>query len=194
MEPREYRAGLAEVLKYGVIREPAFFAWQEAHAEALARGEPEAVAQAVHESCRIKAEYVRADEFERGVRAHLNYGHTFGHALERETRYERYLHGEAVAIGMRMAADLARRTGALVDGDLIRRQDALLARFGLPTIHSAEDAIAEARLLAAHCAIDKKVSAGRIRFVLPIRLGEVAIVEDPDPEAVLAAFASAIAD
>jgi 3-dehydroquinate synthase len=193
MDRREYRAGLAEVLKYGVIRDPAFFAWQEAHAEALAGGDPAAVAHAVAESCRIKAWYVAEDETEQGVRAHLNYGHTFGHALERETRYTRYLHGEAVGIGMRMAADLAKRLGMLTDATLIPRQDALLARFGLPLTHPTVDAAALATTLAGHCALDKKVAAGRMRFVLPTRMGEVVTRELADVNAVEAAFAGAMA-
>ena len=192
MDPREYRAGLAEVLKYGVIKDPAFFAWQEAHADALARGEPAAVAHAVAESCRIKAWYVAEDETEQGARAHLNYGHTFGHALERETKYTQYLHGEAVGIGMRMAADLAKRLGMLSDATLIPRQDALLARFGLPTTHQAADAAALAKVLTGHCGLDKKVAAGRMRFVLPTRLGEVETREIGQVDLVEAAFAGAL--
>lgn len=192
MDKREYRAGLAEVLKYGVIKDPAFFAWQEANAEALAKGEPAAVAHAVAESCRIKAWYVTEDETEQGVRAHLNYGHTFGHALERETRYTQYLHGEAVGIGMRMAADLAKRLGMLSDTTLIPRQDALLAKFGLPTTHAASDPAALAKVLTGHCGLDKKVAAGRMRFVVPMRLGEVVTQEISDQDAVASAFRSAV--
>ncbi len=192
MDRREYRAGLAEVLKYGVINDPAFFVWQEANAEALERGEAAAVAHAVAESCRIKAWYVAEDETEQGVRAHLNYGHTFGHALERETEYVRYLHGEAVAIGMRMAADLAQRCGFLTDATLIARQDALLRRYQLPMHHGAVDPAAEARTLAAHCALDKKVQRGRTRFILPRRMGVVELIEAPEADAVIAAFASGI--
>ena len=190
MDQREYRAGLAEVLKYGVIRDPAFFAWQETHAEALAAGDSAAVAHAVAESCRIKAWYVAEDETEQGVRAHLNYGHTFGHALERDTSYRTFLHGEAVGIGMRMAAVLARRLGLLSDDDLIRRQDALLTRYRLPLVH--RDGGAAAARLAGHCALDKKVAAGRMRFVLPSRLGVVAVHEVSDLPAVEAAFAGAL--
>ncbi len=193
MEPREYRAGLAEVVKYGVIRDPAFFHWQEAHAEALAGRDPAAVAHAVALSCRIKAAYVAEDEFEQGVRAHLNYGHTFGHALERETLYQRYLHGEAVAIGMRMAATLAQQLGMLEDEKLPARQDALLQAFQLPLTHQAAEPQAVARRLAEHCHLDKKVAHGRTRFVLPRRLGSVAMREAPDEDSVVAAFASAIA-
>ncbi len=192
MEPREYRAGLAEVLKYGVIRDAAFFQWQEAHAEALAAVDPEAVAYAVSLSCRIKAEYVSEDEFERGVRAHLNYAHTFGHALERDTAYARYLHGEAVAIGMRMAASLASDLGLLEDPGLVERQDRLLNAYRLPLTHAVPDPAGAARRLAQHCHLDKKVAHGRTRFILPRRIGAVAIGEAPDEDAVAAAFASAI--
>jgi 3-dehydroquinate synthase len=192
MDKREYRAGLAEVLKHGVIRSADFFAWQEQNAEALAAMNPDAVAHAVAESCRIKAQYVAEDEFETGVRAHLNYGHTFGHALERETKYERYLHGEAVAIGMRMAANLAQKSGVLKDGKLIERQDALLKRYGLPLTHTAKDPSSEAAKLAAHCKLDKKVAAGKTRFVLPTKMGQVEVVEAPSDNDVAAAFAHAI--
>jgi 3-dehydroquinate synthase len=192
MEPREYRAGLAEVLKYGVIRDPAFFAWQEAHAEALEARDPAAVAHAVANSCRIKAEYVAEDELEQGARAELNYGHTFGHALERDTAYETYLHGEAVGIGMRMAARLAVDIGLLSDRSLLERQDRLLERYRLPLTHRAADPTEVAKRLAGHCRLDKKVAAGRTRFILPERLGKVSLHEAPDEGAVISAFASAI--
>lgn len=190
MDRREYRAGLAEVLKYGIINDPAFLAWQETHAEALEAGEPAAVAHAVAESCRIKAWYVGEDETEQGVRAHLNYGHTFGHALERHTGYRTYLHGEAVGIGMRMAAVLAGRLGLLDDDGLARRQDALLARYRLPAEHAGSPTTVPA--LVAACGLDKKVAGGRMRFVLPRRTGTVETVPVDDAEAVAAAFAAAI--
>jgi 3-dehydroquinate synthase len=186
MAPREYRAGLAEVVKYGVINDPAFLTWQETNAAALAAGDPDAVAHAVRESCRIKAWYVAEDETEQGVRAHLNYGHTFGHAIERDTRYERWLHGEAVAIGMGMAADLSARLGLLADPDLPRRQAALLAALDLP--RRAERADPER--LTGHCRLDKKAAAGRCRFVLPRRAGTVDTVVVEDLAAVAASFAA----
>ncbi len=188
MDPREYRAGLAEVLKYGVIRDADFFRWQESAADDLERCEPAAVAHAVAESCRIKAWYVAEDETEQGVRAHLNYGHTFGHALERETRYERYLHGEAVGIGMRMAADLARRLGLLADADLAQRRDTLMRRYRLPLVHTSRDPAAAAAALTAACGLDKKVAKGRTRFVLPTALGAADLVEAPAEALVRAAF------
>ncbi len=192
MDAREYRAGLAEVLKYGVIRDAAFFAWQEAHAEELARAEPTAVGAAVAECCRIKAWYVGEDETEQGVRAELNYGHTFGHALERETGYRTYLHGEAVGIGMRMAAELSRRLGVLGDSALAARQDALLRRYQLPLAHAVREPVAVAATLAGHCRLDKKVAGGQLRFILPTRLGEVRQHAVTDAGAVALAFASAL--
>lgn len=192
MDGREYRAGLAEVLKYGVIRDPDFLRWQEANAEALARAEPSAVAHAVAESCRIKADYVAADPLEHGVRAQLNYGHTFGHALERETGYRRYLHGEAVGLGLRMAAHLAQRLGLLPDDALARRQDALLTRYRLPIEHRSNEPEAEIARLVEHCRLDKKVQGGRLRFVLPTSVGEMVICEQPAAEEVAAGFRHAI--
>ena len=192
MNGREYRAGLAEVLKYGIIRDPIFFAWQEVHAEALVAGDPAAVTHAVSESCRIKAEYVVADPHEHGIRAHLNYGHTFGHALERETSYQRYLHGEAVGIGMRMAANLAQRLGLLPDYELARRQDALLTRYRLPIQHLSADPTGEIARLVDHCRLDKKVQGGRLRFVLPTALGSATVSEQPATADVAAAFGHAM--
>jgi 3-dehydroquinate synthase len=188
MDRREYRAGLAEVLKYGVIKDPDFFRWQESFAAELERGEPDAVAHAVAESCRLKAWYVAEDETEQGVRAHLNYGHTFGHALERQTGYTRYLHGEAVGIGMRMAAALARRLRILPDDELPKRQDELLKRYCLPLVHIDRAVETTADALTAACGLDKKVAHGRTRFILPTRLGTVDLVEAPDAVLVRKAF------
>jgi len=192
MDGREYRAGLAEVLKYGIIRDPVFFAWQEVHAEALVAGESAAVTHAVSESCRIKADYVAADPHEHGIRAQLNYGHTFGHALERDTSYQRYLHGEAVGIGMRMAANLAQRLDLLPDDALARRQDALLVRYRLPMQHISADSTTDIARLVDHCRLDKKVQGGRMRFVLPTALGRVTISEQPATADVVAAFRHAM--
>ncbi|TVR07951.1 MAG: 3-dehydroquinate synthase [Planctomycetota bacterium] len=189
MDERDYRAGLAEVVKYGVIYDADFFAWVEAHAEALRSADPTLVAEAVQRSCAIKAAYVVGDEREQGMRAHLNYGHTFGHALEGETSYQRYLHGEAVAIGMRMAAACAQHLGMLEDPSLIPRQDAVLAALGLPCTHTLGDTAELARLVD-RCRLDKKVHAGVTRFILPQAIGRVATVENPDPEAVAAGFAA----
>ena len=187
MAPREYRAGLAEVVKYGVIYDADFFTWQEEHQADLLALEGEVVMEAVYRSCAIKGHFVIHDEHENGLRAKLNYGHTFGHALEGETAYKRYLHGEAVAIGMRMAAVAAHELGMLEDEELIQRQDRLLSALELPLYHQpAEDA--ELDRLMVRCAGDKKVSAGKQRFILPQRMGVVDIVTDPDPSVIRAGF------
>ncbi len=190
MDAREYRAGLAEVLKYGVIKDPAFLAWQEANAESLRERDPAAVAHAVHESCRLKAWYVKVDEFERGPRAELNYGHTFGHALETEAGYAAYLHGEGVGIGMRMACDLSARLGLLRDAGLGARQDGLLRRYGLPLSHRLADP-GEVQRLVARTSLDKKSAKGRVRFILPVEPGRMELRQVDDAAAVAAAFASA---
>jgi len=192
MDGREFRAGLAEVLKYGVIKDPDFFAWQETHAEAMVAGDASALAHAVAESCRIKADYVARDPLEKGVRAHLNYGHTFGHALERETGYTRYLHGEAIAIGMQMAVNLAQRLGLLKDYAVAKRQEALLRRYRLPTTHISADPIRELPRLVDHCRLDKKVLGGVWRFILPTALGQVETSTAPQSDDVLAAFRHAL--
>ena len=124
---RELSAGLAEVIKYGLIRDPAFFVWLEQHLDRLLKRDPDALAEAIERSCRNKAEVVATDEREAGVRATLNLGHTFGHAIETGMGYGAWLHGEAVAAGMAMAADLSRRLGWLKETDLARIR-ALLER------------------------------------------------------------------
>ncbi|MEK7260685.1 MAG: 3-dehydroquinate synthase, partial [Pseudomonadota bacterium] len=128
---RELSAGLAEVIKYGLIRDPAFFVWLEQHLDRLLKRDPDALAEAIERSCRNKAEVVAADEREAGVRATLNLGHTFGHAIETGMGYGAWLHGEAVAAGMAMAADLSHRLGWLKETDLARIR-ALLERARLP--------------------------------------------------------------
>jgi 3-dehydroquinate synthase len=127
---REYRAGLAEVVKYGVIRDPSFFAWLEQRTVEIGSRDPDVLATAVRRSCEIKAEVVAADEREEGLRAILNFGHTFGHAIETLTGYQRLLHGEAVAVGMTMAADLSARQG-LLPGDQAHRIKVLDGRLRL---------------------------------------------------------------
>ena len=164
---RELRAGLAEVIKYGLIRDAEFFAWLEAHIEGLLARDPDALEFAIARSCRNKAEIVAEDELERGQRALLNLGHTFGHAIETATGYGSWLHGEAVATGMVMAADLSRRLGNLTPENARRVSD-LLQRAGLPTSPPADITVAE---FLRHMALDKKVSAGRIRLVLMREIG-----------------------
>jgi 3-dehydroquinate synthase len=171
---REYRSGLAEVVKYGVILDADFFAYLEENAAAVLGRDPEAVRHVVARSCRLKAAVVERDEREEtGLRAVLNYGHTFAHAFETVAGYGTWLHGEAVAAGMVCASRLAERRG-LIDAATTERQRRLLERFGLPTAPRpwpADDLLAVMR-------IDKKNVAGRMRFVLPRRLGEVALIDD----------------
>jgi 3-dehydroquinate synthase len=171
---REYRAGLAEVVKYGVILDADFFNYLEAHAAELSTRDAGGLERVIARSCRLKADVVEADERElSGRRAVLNYGHTFCHALETVTAYGRHLHGEAVAIGMMCAARLAERLGR-VDENFTARQRKLLAALKLPIDFPAVDADA---LLAA-MSHDKKVEHGRLRFVLPTRIGHVELVGD----------------
>ena len=175
---REFLSGLAEVVKYGMILDPAFLAWLEANAAPLRAREPAAVAHAVERSAALKADVVAADEREvSGRRAILNYGHTFAHALETGAGYGTLLHGEAVSIGMAAAARLAARLGR-IGRDVVERQDRLLTAVGLPL--STPHAGSPDELLAI-MARDKKSVAGRLRFVLPCRVGHVELVDGIDP-------------
>ncbi|MBU6259577.1 MAG: 3-dehydroquinate synthase, partial [Burkholderiales bacterium] len=170
---RELSAGLAEVIKYGPIADLAFMDWIEAHLDALRAGDLDALAQAVQRSCEIKAAVVGADERESGLRAILNFGHTFGHAIEAATAYERYLHGEAVAIGMRLAAELSARIGLLAAG-VPARITALLAAAGLP-VEAPRVGAGRAMSLMR---MDKKVLAGAVRVVLLRSLGAAEVTAD----------------
>jgi 3-dehydroquinate synthase len=175
---REYQSGLAEVVKYGMILDAEFFAYLEANAAAVLGRIPEAVRHVVARCCRLKADVVEQDEREEsGLRAVLNYGHTFAHAFETVGGYGAWLHGEAVSAGMACAARLAMRRG-LIPAEVGERQDRLLGQFGLPT-RPERWPIEE---LLAVMRSDKKNVAGRLRFVLPRRLGQVALFEDV-PEA-----------
>jgi 3-dehydroquinate synthase len=169
---REYRSGLAEVVKYGVILDAEFFSWLECNVAGLLKRNPEVLEHVVARSCRLKADVVERDEREEtGLRAVLNYGHTFCHAIETVSGYGRYLHGEAVAIGMVCASRLAERLGR-IDGTLTKRQRDLLAQLGLPV---AIEGLESEQLLAA-MARDKKSEHGQLRFVLPAELGRVELV------------------
>jgi 3-dehydroquinate synthase len=184
---RELSAGLAEVIKYGLIRDPDFFAWLETNLDALLAREPLALAYAIRRSCENKAEVVAADETEAGVRATLNLGHTFGHAIETGMGYGKWLHGEAVGAGMAMAADLSQRLGWL-DAATVARIEQLLMRARLPV--RAPQAISPARFLEL-MSVDKKVLDGRMRLVLLKRLGE-AVITDDYPRAALEATLNAL--
>ena len=181
---RELLAGLAEVVKYGLIRDPAFFEYLEGHWAGIVGREPEALAEAVYRSCRNKAEVVAADEREGGLRALLNLGHTFGHAIETGTGYSAWLHGEAVAVGMVMAAEASHRLG-LLPGEALTRIRTLLDRTGLP-VAGPEDLPAEAYL--EHMGLDKKVAGGRIRYVLLEDIGRAFVTDEVPEEVVRAAI------
>ena len=170
---RELRAGLAEVIKYGLICDAEFFSWLEAHIEELLVGDPIAVARVIRRSCEIKAEIVGRDEREHGDRALLNLGHTFGHAIESATGYREWLHGEAIGAGLVMAACMSRECGYLGAQDL-ERVTRLVARAGLPTHVSS----VKPDTALEHMRIDKKVQAGRIRLVLLRGIGSAFVTAD----------------
>jgi 3-dehydroquinate synthase len=187
---RELQAGLAEVIKYGLIRDAAFLGWLEQNLERLLARDADALAYAIERCCRHKADIVAADEKESGVRATLNFGHTFGHAIETGVGYGHWLHGEAVAVGMVMAADLSRRLGWLAGAD-VERTEAIIARAGLPVRAPAGVDIARLKELMA---VDKKAQAGRVRFVLLKAIGEAVVTADvPAPllDQTLAAYRTA---
>ena len=163
---RELRAGLAEVIKYGLICDARFFAWLEAHLDELLAGDAAALSHIVRRSCEIKAQIVGRDEREQADRALLNLGHTFGHAVESATGYTEWLHGEAVAAGLVMAARMSMESGHLAAEEL-ERITRLIARAGLPT-HVAK---VRPEVLLEHMRIDKKVQSGKIRLVLMRGIG-----------------------
>ena len=171
---REYAAGLAEVIKYGLIRDAAFFQWLVAQVSALQARDIPTLASAIERSCAIKVAVVMEDEQERGVRAHLNFGHTFGHAIERLQGYGEWLHGEAVAAGMVMAARLSVRRGNL-ESAVVDQLLSFQQQVGLPVKPPA--GLTAADFLDA-MASDKKVTAGKIRYILLNQLGEACVAED----------------
>jgi 3-dehydroquinate synthase len=175
---REYLSGLAEVVKYGMILDADFFVWLEKNANSLVHRDPAAVAHAVSRSAAIKAMVVERDERETtGLRAALNYGHTFAHAYETVSGYGTLLHGEAVAIGMARAARLAAQLGR-ISGELVARQDQLLRAMLLPVDPAAS--LRDAQPLIAVMARDKKTVNGQLRFVLPSEIGHVDLVDGND--------------
>ena len=174
---RELRAGLAEVIKYGLICDAPFFDWLETHMDELLAAEPTALAHVIQRSCQIKAQIVGRDEREQGDRALLNLGHTFGHAVESATHYTQWLHGEAVGAGLLMAAAMSHECGLLEAGEVDRLRQ-LLERAGLPVRVGgvAPDVALE------HMRIDKKVQGGRMRLVLLRAIGESFVTADyPEP-------------
>jgi 3-dehydroquinate synthase len=168
---REYRAGLYEIIKCGVIRDAELFRLLAEQPARVFAQERETVDSIIAAAVRIKAEVVTADEREGDLRRILNFGHTLGHALEAETHYQRFLHGEAIAFGMQAATELAERTGRLQRVDAIRIHE-LIRRYGpIPPLNGVSSAKLSARLGS-----DKKTIQGQVHFVLPVKIGEVAIV------------------
>lgn len=182
---REVRAGLAEVIKYGLIRDLPFLEWLEANLDALLARDPGALAHAIQHSCRNKAEVVVADEHENGERALLNLGHTFGHAIETGMGYGEWLHGEAIAVGTLMAAELSRRLGWIGNAD-VQRIELLYVRAGLPVC--GPQLAAERYLeLMQH---DKKVQDGKLRLILLQAVGRAVVSDAAQSADILGAIAS----
>ena len=178
LPPRELSAGLAEVIKYGLIRDVAFFDWLERNMDRLVALDMEALTYAIYRSCENKAEVVAADEREAGERALLNLGHTFGHAIENAMGYGVWLHGEAVAAGTMLAADLSRRMGWLND-DEVARMRAIFKAANLPIDPPALGVDRYLDLMG----LDKKVVDGKIRFILQQAIGKSVVTSDYDVEA-----------
>lgn len=186
LDDRIYLSGLAEVVKYGVIADVAFFEWLESVVDRLVHRDSVVLREAISRSCQIKADIVAADERETtGLRAILNYGHTFAHAIEATAGYGHFLHGEAVSVGMQMAADLAFDMGR-VDADFVARQAALLEKLDLPIHWHEADATAMLPVMQS----DKKVAHGELRFILPTKLGHVEMVQGVLKQQVRAAIHS----
>ncbi|HEX8833716.1 MAG TPA: 3-dehydroquinate synthase [Abditibacteriaceae bacterium] len=191
LPPRELAAGLAEVIKYGVIADEGFFVWLENHLDAAIALDSNALVHIIARSCQIKAEVVGEDERESdsiGRRATLNYGHTVGHAIEATSKYNRILHGEAISIGMTIAARLAIQLGTIektAGEDLLARQTRLFEHAGLPTQLPADSNFA---LLWQAMTLDKKSRGNDVNFILPTRIGDVKRVEAVPAEAVRAAL------
>ena len=179
LPPRELSAGLAEIIKYGPIADMGFFDWLEANLEALMDSQPAALAHAVQRSCEIKAHVVGHDERDHGLRAILNFGHTFGHAIESGLGYGQWLHGEGVGCGMVMAAHLSQRLG-LVDAVFVNRLQRLIERAGLPVKGPVLDATDNAGRYLELMQIDKKSEAGELRFVVINGPGQAAVRTAPN--------------
>ena len=171
---REFAAGLAEVIKYGIIWDADFFSWLEQNLQSLQRLEADALSYAIRRCCEIKAEMVASDEREHGVRALLNLGHTFGHAIEAEMGYGNWLHGEAVAAGTMQACHTAHLRGEMSAAE-VTRVESLLIKAHLPVLGPAEMTLDH---YLPHMLRDKKVLAGKLRLVLPVGIGRSQVVDD----------------
>ena len=185
---REYRAGLYEIVKAGIIREPELFRFLTEHSAEVLNRDAAAVDRIIADAVRMKCEVVSTDEREGDLRRILNFGHTFGHALEAETGYKRFLHGEAVAWGMRAAILLGEMTGHVSAEDALDMLDAIRLYGPIPAV----DGIAADNLLA-RLVHDKKTVKGKVHFILPVRVGEVTVVSDVDPKRVHEAIRLALA-
>ncbi len=185
---REYRAGLYEIIKSGIIRDAELFRILDQRASDVLAQQPDVLERIIADAVRIKAEVVTADEREGDLRRILNFGHTFGHALESETKYERFLHGEAVAWGMHAATHLARKTGHVSDGDAHSIHE-VVSKYGpIPSLDGIEG-----ERLAARLKSDKKTVQGKVHFILPVKIGDVAIVSGIDEKLVRQAIDLALA-
>jgi 3-dehydroquinate synthase len=178
LEDRQLASGIAEVIKYGLINDYAFFEWLEQNIEALKQRDSAALAYAIERSCQDKADIVAKDETEQGVRALLNLGHTFGHAIETGMGYGNWLHGEAIATGMLMAADLSARMGWMSEAE-VERVRTLLIRAELPVDGPAEMTPEQFMDLMA---VDKKVQDGVIRLILLKGIGQAVMSDDYQPD------------
>ncbi|NQY27395.1 MAG: 3-dehydroquinate synthase [Piscirickettsiaceae bacterium] len=182
LEDRQLSSGLAEVIKYGIINDPEFFSWLEDNMPALRQRKPSVLAEAIERSCQDKADIVAEDELEQGVRAVLNLGHTFGHAIETGMGYGNWLHGEAISVGMLMAADLSQRMD-WIDNAIVERIKNLLLAAGLP-VTSPEEMSSEQFM--SLMSVDKKVQDGRIRLILLKDIGQAIISDDYDADKLVA--------
>ena len=171
---REFNAGMAEVIKYGILGDKSFFVWLEDNMSAIKAGDKAVLAQMIERCCQCKADIVASDETEAGIRALLNLGHTFGHAIEAEQGYGKWLHGEAVATGMVLAAKLAVVMNLLEVSEL-RRMEKLIAAFDLPVTAPQDMGFAE---FIRHMRRDKKNIAGKLRFIIPTAIGQSEIRDD----------------
>ncbi len=185
---REFNAGIAEIIKYGVIYDEELFKFLKRNRDAVLTLDPLPLTHIIKRSCEIKADVVSQDEYEAGLRAILNFGHTIGHAIETVTGYTRFLHGEAIAIGMCAASQIAVRIGIFNEEDSMRIK-ALIELYGLPSSMPQDINISD---IMNAMEIDKKVKAGKVRFILPESIGKVRIEENIDMEIVKEALQAAL--